>query len=95
MSQTRHISAFAALCPACDPREVPSAEPQAAIRHLIGEHLKHREMLVLLMFQYRPDTLLGDSEDRRWLAYTRAMDAFFLSGPGRAVYQRQGAGRPQ
>ncbi|MFK3774993.1 TetR/AcrR family transcriptional regulator [Pseudomonas sp. NPDC089406] len=61
-----------------DNAALASAEPQAAIRHLIGEHLKHREMLVFLMFQYRPDTLLGDSEDRRWLAYTRAMDAFFL-----------------
>ncbi|WP_060511787.1 TetR/AcrR family transcriptional regulator [Pseudomonas sp. NBRC 111124] len=55
-----------------------TAEPLTAVRHLIAEHLKHREMLVFLMFQYRPDTLLGDSEDRRWLAYTRAMDAFFL-----------------
>ncbi|MFV3289831.1 TetR/AcrR family transcriptional regulator [Pseudomonas sp. NY11955] len=55
-----------------------TAEPLAAVRHLIAEHLKHREMLVFLMFQYRPDTLLGDSDDRRWLAYTRAMDAFFL-----------------
>lgn len=35
-------------------------------------------MLVFLMFQYRPDTLLGNAEDRRWEAYTQAMDAFFL-----------------
>ncbi|EPJ2812725.1 transcriptional regulator [Pseudomonas putida] len=55
-----------------------TAAPLEAVRHLIAEHLKHREMLVFLMFQYRPDTLLGDSEDRRWLTYTRAMDAFFL-----------------
>ncbi|NIF28178.1 transcriptional regulator [Pantoea sp. Tr-811] len=55
-----------------------TAEPLDAVRHLIAEHLKHREMLVFLMFQYRPDTLLGDSEDRRWLAYTQAMDGFFL-----------------
>ncbi len=30
------------------------------------------------MFQYRPDTLLGDGDDRRWDTYTQAMDAFFL-----------------
>ena len=58
--------------------DLTQAEPLNGIRHLIAEHLKHREMLVFLMFQYRPDTLLNDAEDQRWLAYTQAMDAFFL-----------------
>ncbi|CAK15830.1 TetR/AcrR family transcriptional regulator [Pseudomonas entomophila] len=58
--------------------DLERAEPLDALRHLIAEHLKHREMLVFLMFQYRPDTLLGNAEDRRWEAYTQAMDAFFL-----------------
>ncbi len=53
-------------------------EPLAGIRHLIAEHLKHRELLMFLMFQYRPDTLLNDAEDLRWQAYIQAMDAFFL-----------------
>ncbi|AZL74020.1 MULTISPECIES: TetR/AcrR family transcriptional regulator [Pseudomonas] len=58
--------------------DLTQVEPLPGLRHLIAEHLKHREMLAFLMFQYRPDTLLGDSEDRRWHAYTQAMDAFFL-----------------
>lgn len=58
--------------------DLANAEPLQAIRYLITEHLKHREMLVFLMFQYRPDTLLGDGDDRRWDTYTQAMDAFFL-----------------
>lgn len=58
--------------------DLERAEPLMGVRYLIAEHLKHREMLLFLMFQYRPDTLLGDSNDRRWLAYNQAMDAFFL-----------------
>ncbi|QXH58774.1 TetR/AcrR family transcriptional regulator [Pseudomonas maumuensis] len=58
--------------------DLERTEPLVGIRHLIAEHLKHREMLVFLMFQYRPDTLLNNAEDLRWQAYTQAMDAFFL-----------------
>ncbi|MCO7513993.1 TetR/AcrR family transcriptional regulator [Pseudomonas guariconensis] len=57
--------------------DLEHADPLAGLRHLIAEHLKHREMLVFLMFQYRPDTLLG-GDNQRWRAYTQAMDAFFL-----------------
>ncbi|WP_194791636.1 TetR/AcrR family transcriptional regulator [Pseudomonas sp. UFMG81] len=60
--------------------DLEHAEPLAGLRYLIAEHLKHREMLAFLMFQYHPDTLLSDGEDRRWHAYTQAMDAFFLRG---------------
>ncbi|MFJ9990447.1 TetR/AcrR family transcriptional regulator [Pseudomonas putida] len=58
--------------------DLKHAEPLTAIRQIISEHLRHREMLVFLMFQYRPDTLLGEGDDRRWHTYTQAMDAFFL-----------------
>ncbi|MEN5254161.1 TetR/AcrR family transcriptional regulator [Pseudomonas protegens] len=53
-------------------------EPVATLRGLISEHLAHREMLVFLLFQYRPD-MLG-CEDERWEPYTRALDTFFLRG---------------
>ncbi|QXI31053.1 TetR/AcrR family transcriptional regulator [Pseudomonas vanderleydeniana] len=57
------------------------AEPLSALRHLITEHLKHREMLIFLLFQYRPDTFDPDNEaNRRWTAYADALDAFFLRG---------------
>ncbi|MFB4390708.1 MULTISPECIES: TetR/AcrR family transcriptional regulator [unclassified Pseudomonas] len=58
--------------------DLGNAEPLSALRQLITEHLKHHEMLLFLMFQYRPDTLLGDGDDRRWKAYNQAMDVFFL-----------------
>ena len=35
--------------------ELQTTEPLIALRRLIHEHLTHREILVFLMFQYRPD----------------------------------------
>ncbi|MCY1291718.1 hypothetical protein D9M70_409180 [compost metagenome] len=55
-----------------------SEEPPAALRRLISEHLKHREMLVFLMFQYRPDTFGPETHDRYWNSYLDELDAFFL-----------------
>lgn len=52
-------------------------EPLEGLQQLINEHLAHREMLVFLIFQYRPDSL--DPEvDPRWGPYNDALDAFFL-----------------
>ncbi|EKA40492.1 TetR/AcrR family transcriptional regulator [Pseudomonas aeruginosa] len=39
---------------ACD---LEHAEPLEALQRLIKEHLTHRELLVFLVFQYRPDFL--------------------------------------
>ncbi|MGC5698875.1 TetR family transcriptional regulator [Pseudomonas sp. NFXW11] len=58
--------------------DLQQAEPMEALRTLIAEHLAEREMLVFLLFQYRPDTL--GQEDARWKSYTEALDAFFLRG---------------
>lgn len=55
-------------------------EPVQALRSLINEHLAHREMLVFLLFQYRPDTFAVNGEGDRWQTYADALDAFFLRG---------------
>lgn len=60
--------------------DLEQTEPLEALRRLISEHLKHREMLVFLMFQYRPDTLGPDADGDYWQSYGAAMDAFFLRG---------------
>ncbi len=54
--------------------------PVRLMRRLIDEHLTHREMLVFLMFQYRPDTLTPEGNGARWLPCMHALDAFFLRG---------------
>ncbi|BBN55084.1 HTH-type transcriptional regulator nfxB [Pseudomonas chlororaphis subsp. aurantiaca] len=57
-------------------------EPQEALRGLINEHLApaHREMLVFLLFQYRPDTFGINGEATGLQPYIDALDAFFLRG---------------
>lgn len=60
-------------------------DPLTGLRTLIREHLANREMLVFLMFQYRPETLHSELEASRWQPYVDALDAFFL---------RRSAGRP-
>ncbi|MFJ4371306.1 TetR/AcrR family transcriptional regulator [Pseudomonas japonica] len=62
-----------------------AADPIAALRRLIVEHLKHREMMIFLLFQYRPDSFDDSEQNRPWRAYADALDAFFLRG------QRAGA----
>ncbi|MBV4473570.1 helix-turn-helix domain-containing protein [Pseudomonas sp. B2M1-30] len=62
-------------------------EPVAALRSLINEHLAHREMLVFLLFQYRPDTLPTNGEGDRWQSYVDALDAFFLRGQQLGVFR--------
>ncbi len=63
------------------------AEPLAALRRLIGEHLTHRELLVFLMFQYSPEFLAPESGGARWQSYIQALDAFFLRGQQQGVFR--------
>lgn len=70
-----------------DSTDLQHAEPVAALRSLISEHLTHREMLVFLLFQYRPDTMFNDGENERWQSYTDALDAFFLRGQQLGVFR--------
>lgn len=57
---------------ACD---LEHAEPLEALQRLIKEHLTHRELLVFLVFQYRPDFLDPHGEGARWQSYLEALDA--------------------
>lgn len=60
--------------------DLERTEPLQALRGLIGEHLKHREMLTCLGFLYRPDIFDPEVEGRYWQTYQGALDAFFLRG---------------
>ncbi|WP_025128964.1 TetR/AcrR family transcriptional regulator [Pseudomonas sp. PH1b] len=66
--------------------DLEHGEPLAALRALISEHLTHREMLMFLLFQYHPDTLCSDDDDR-WQGYCDALDAFFLRGQQLGVFR--------
>lgn len=60
--------------------ELQRAEPLEALRQLIAEHLRHRDMLNFLLFQYRAENLDMQATTERWSYYTEAVDAFFLRG---------------
>ncbi len=67
--------------------DLQHAEPRAALRRLIDEHLAHRELLVFLIFQYRPDSLDANADGARWRFYIDALDAFFLRGQQQGVFR--------
>ncbi len=67
--------------------DLQQAEPLQVLRRLIAEHLMHRELLVFLMFQYKPDTLDPNAEDARWQTYCDALDKFFLRGQQEGVFR--------
>lgn len=58
-----------------------------ALQRLVDGHLAHRELLVFLMFQWRPDSLLECGEEARWLPYTNALDQFFLRGQQEGIFR--------
>lgn len=60
--------------------DLHGSDPTAALHRLIVEHLKHREMMIFLLFQYRPDSFDDSETNRPWRAYADALDAFFLRG---------------
>ncbi|AKA24488.1 TetR/AcrR family transcriptional regulator [Pseudomonas chlororaphis] len=60
--------------------DLEQGDPLEAFRSLINEHLAHREMLVFLLFQYRPDTLGLTGDDTELQSYSDALDRFFLRG---------------
>jgi TetR/AcrR family transcriptional repressor of mexCD-oprJ operon len=69
---------FAVLEQIISTPDLLAGEPLAAMRDLIREHLAHREMLVFMMFQYRPETLQSEHDMARMRPYFDALDAFFL-----------------
>lgn len=56
-------------------------------QRLVDEHLVHRDLLVFLMYQWRPDSLHECGEEARWLPYTNALDQFFLRGQLEKVFR--------
>lgn len=67
--------------------DLQHGDPKASLRCLITEHLAHREMLVFLLFQYRPDTFAMNGEGERWQSYADALDRFFLRGQQLGVFR--------
>lgn len=67
--------------------DLTKSEPIVALRLLISEHLKHREMMVFLLFQYRPDTFDDSEANQGWRAYAEALDDFFLRGQQAGVFR--------
>ncbi|WP_047286486.1 TetR/AcrR family transcriptional regulator [Pseudomonas protegens] len=63
-----------------DNAELDSSDAVMALHRLIIEHLKHREMMIFLLFQYRPDSFDDSEAHRPWRAYADALDSFFLRG---------------
>ncbi|MGE7957955.1 TetR/AcrR family transcriptional regulator [Pseudomonas sp. NPDC089530] len=63
--------------------ELHSAEPLDALHHLITEHLAHRDLVALLMFESRPNTSIQENE----AFYLEKLDAFFLRGQQQGVFR--------
>src|SRR5690606_3079511 len=71
---------LSALTQVIQDSDLEQAEPLTALNRLIRGHLTHRELLMFLMFQYRPDSLDPDTEGVRWIPYVDSLDSFFLRG---------------
>lgn len=67
--------------------ELETVPPLEALQRLIDDHLKHRELLVFLIFQWRPDSLEACGEGERWQHYIDALDRFFLRGQKEGVFR--------
>ncbi|MFJ4142885.1 TetR/AcrR family transcriptional regulator [Pseudomonas sp. NPDC089734] len=67
--------------------DLEQAAPLEALDRLIDGHLTHREILVFLCFQWRPDSLDESCGGSRWIPYSDALDAFFLRGQREGVFR--------
>ncbi|MBX8531038.1 TetR/AcrR family transcriptional regulator [Pseudomonas cichorii] len=67
--------------------DLEHAAPLEALSRLIEGHLTHREMLVFLCFQWRPDSLDERCGGTRWMPYSDALDAFFLRGQREGIFR--------
>lgn len=77
----------AVLSQVIEDADLQQAPVLQALRSLIDDHLRHRELLVFLMFQYRPDSLDMDKDGARWMPYTEALDGFFLRGQQAGMFR--------
>lgn len=67
--------------------DLTQAPVPEVFQRLVEGHLAHRDLLVFLMFQWRPDSLHECGEAARWLPYTNALDQFFLRGQLEKVFR--------
>ncbi|WP_434698010.1 TetR/AcrR family transcriptional regulator [Pseudomonas sp. Z1-14] len=67
--------------------ELANTPPLEAWHRLIEGHLTHRELLVFLTFQFKPDTLDMNAGANRWSYYAETLDAFFLRGQKLGVFR--------
>ncbi|MCD5993421.1 LacI family DNA-binding transcriptional regulator [Pseudomonas sp. CDFA 602] len=67
--------------------DLQRAPPAEALQRLVDNHLKHREMMAFLVFQWRPDTLDETCGGLRWRPYIDALDAFFLRGQREGLFR--------
>ncbi|AZC95069.1 TetR/AcrR family transcriptional regulator [Pseudomonas chlororaphis] len=58
--------------------DLHQAAPAVALRNLIQLNLAQRELLLFMVFQYRPDTMAPNAEGNRWQPCIDALDGFFL-----------------
>ena len=61
--------------------------PLEALGRLIEDHLTHREIMVFLIFQWKPDWQDSEIEASRWRTYSDALDTFFLRGQKEGVFR--------
>lgn len=79
--------ALSALNQVIDDSKLNEVDPLAALKRLISGHLAHRELLVFLMFEYRPDSCGPKAEENSWGSYEEALDTFFLKGQQAGVFR--------
>ena len=81
------VHALSALNQVIDDSKLDEADSLTALKRLINDHLAHRELLVFLMFEYRPDSCGPKAEGNSWGYYEEALDAFFLRGQHAGVFR--------
>ncbi len=79
--------ALSALNQVIDDSKLDHDDYLAALKRLITGHLAHRELLVFLMFEYRPDSCSPKAEGNSWRYYEEALDEFFLRGQRAGMFR--------
>lgn len=76
--------AVAALSHAMQQAELDGPEPKESLRRLAARCLDNQELMLFLMFFWRPGTSVEQQMETEWLA---ALDAFFLRGQQAGVFR--------
>jgi TetR/AcrR family transcriptional regulator, mexCD-oprJ operon repressor len=67
--------------------DLTQGPPHDVLGQLVEDHLTHREMMVFLIFQWKPDWTEDEEDAGRWRIYSDALDAFFLRGQREGVFR--------